>query len=117
MPFLMNVGIWSDDVAYFNLAGAIDGTNVWTGMTGIVFLYAGHLQFRQSSRNVWPIMAGYMITFPTNIIFCLLTDGTYGLTIGNQSILIGLCHANGMSCSGKYGFGYGILPAVCTTCW
>ena len=32
------------------------------------------------------------------------------MTIGSQSILIGLCYANGMSpIAGKYGFQYGIL--------
>ena len=34
------------------------------------------------------------------------------LTIGNQSILIGLCYANGLSpITGKYGVGYGALAA------
>ena len=34
----------------------------------------------------------------------------YALTIGSQTILIGLCYANGLSpIAGKYGFGYGIL--------
>jgi len=40
----------------------------------------------------------------------LMNVGLFGLMIGNQSILIGLCYANGLSpISGTYGFGYGIL--------
>ena len=112
-PFLMNVGIFGlMIVGYFNLAGAIDGTNVWTGMTfGIVFCMLATCNSGSHPGNVWPIMAGYLITsFLFGWIFKLLGGDTYGLTIGNQSILIGLCYANGLSpIAGKYGFGYGIL--------
>ncbi len=113
-PFLMNVGLFGlMIVGYFNLAGAIDGVNVWTGMTfGIVFCMLATCNSGSHPGNVWPIMAGYMVTsFLFGWIYKLL-GGTeaYALTIGNQSILIGLCYANGMSpISGKYGFGYGIL--------
>ena len=112
-PFLMNVGIFGlMIVGYFNLAGAIDGTNVWTGMTfGIVFCMLATCNSGSHPGNVWPIMAGYLITsFLFGWIFKLLGGDTYGLTIGNQSILIGLCYANGLSpIAGKYGFSYGIL--------
>jgi hypothetical protein len=58
-------------------------------------------------------MAGYMVTsFLFGWIGKLLGVESYGLTIGNQSILIGLCYANGLSpIAGKYGFGYGMLAA------
>ena len=113
-PFLMNVGVFGlMIIAYFNLAGLIDGKDVWTGMTfGIVFCMLSTCNSGSHPGNVWPIMAGYMIaSFLFGWIYKLL-GGTeaYALTIGNQSILIGLCYANGMSpISGKYGFGYGIL--------
>jgi len=110
-PFLMNVGVFGlMIVGYFNLAGLIDGKDVWTGMTfGIVFCMLATCNSGSHPRNVWPIMAGYMIT---SFLFELLFqgEGNFALTIGNQSILIGLCYANGLSpISGKYGFGYGIL--------
>ena len=114
-PFLMNVGVFGlMIVAYFNLAGAIDGANVWTGMTfGIVFCMLATCNSGSHPGNVWPIMAGYMITsFLFAGIFKLLGGENYGLTIGSQSILIGLCYANGLSpISGKYGIGYGMLAA------
>ena len=114
-PFLMNVGIFGlMIVAYFNLAGIIDGRNVWTGMTfGIVFCMLATCNSGSHPGNVWPIMAGYMVTsFLFGGIFKLLGGESYGLTIGSQSILIGLCYANGLSpISGKYGFGYGFLAA------
>lgn len=56
-------------------------------------------------------MAGYMVTsFLFGGIFKLLGGETYGLTIGSQSILIGLCFANGLSpVAGKYGWASGVL--------
>ena len=115
-PFLMNVGVFGlMIVGYFNLAGAIDGTNVWTGMTfGIVFCMLATCNSGSHPGNVWPIMAGYMLaSFLFGWIFKLLGGENYALTIGSQSILIGLCYANGMSpISGKYGFGYGILAGA-----
>ena len=59
--------------------------------------------------NVWPIMVGYVLT---STVFGWLYggEGNFALTIGNQTIMIGLCYANGLSpISGKYGFGAGIL--------
>ena len=115
-PFLMNVGLYGlMIIAYFNLAGAIDGKDVWTGMTfGIVFCMLCTCNSGSHPGNVWPIMVGYMITsFLFGWIYKLL-GGTeaYALTVGNQSILIGLCYANGLSpIAGKYGFGYGILAS------
>ncbi len=112
-PFLMNVGVFGlMIVGYFNLAGFIDGKSVWTGMTfGIVFCMLSTCNSGSHPGNVWPIMAGYMVTsFLFGWIFGLLGGESYGLTIGSQPILIGLCYANGMSpIAGKYGFGYGIL--------
>ena len=113
--FLMNMGVFGlMIVGYFNLAGAIDGTNVWTGMTfGIVFCMLATCNSGSHPGNVWPIMAGYMLTsFLFGGIFKLLGGESYGLTIGSQSILIGLCYANGLSpIAGKYGIGYGMLAA------
>ena len=112
-PFLMNVGLFGlMIVGYFNLAGALDHVNVWTGMTfGIVFCMLATCNSGSHPGNVWPIMAGYMITSVAfNLIFRALGGEAYGLSIGSQSILIGLCYANGLSpVAGKYGFGYGIL--------
>ena len=114
-PFLMNVGVFGLMIlAYFNLAGAIDGKEVFTGMTfGIVFCMLSTCNSGSHPGNVWPIMVGYMVTsFLFAWISKLLGVESFGLTIGNQSILIGLCYANGLSpITGKYGIGYGMLAA------
>lgn len=111
--FLMNVGVFGlMIVAYFNLAGLLDGRQVWTGMTfGIVFCMLATCNSGSHPGNVWPIMAGYLITsILFGWIFKLLGGETYGLTIGSQSILIGMCYANGLSpISGKYGWPFGVL--------
>ena len=115
-PFLMNVGIFGlMIVAYFNLAGWIDGREVWTGMTfGIVFCMLATCNSGSHPGNVWPIMVSYMVTsFLFGGIFKLLGGESYGLTIGSQSILIGLCYANGLSpVVGKYGAFWGMLLAA-----
>ena len=114
-PFLMNVGVFGlMIVAYFNLAGLIDGKEVWTGMTfGIVFCMLCTCDSGSHPGNVWPIMAGYMVaSFLFGWIFKLLGGETYSLTIGAQAILIGLCYANGLSpIAGKYGWPLGMLAS------
>ena len=117
-PFLMNVGVYGlMIVAYFNLAAFMDGgvarmSTVWTGMTfGIVFCMLCTCNSGSHPGNVWPIMAGYVLTsYLFGFIAKQLGVENYSLTVGAQGVLIGLCYANGLSpISGKYGFGYGIL--------
>ena len=104
-PFLMNVGVFGLMIlAYYNLTGG-----PWTGMTlGIVFCMLATCNSGSHPGNVWPIMAGYALT---SWLFGWIFPGdNFALTLGNQSIMIGLCYANGLSpISGKYGVGYGIL--------
>ena len=119
-PFLMNVGVYGlMIVAYFNLAALMDGgtarmSTVWTGMTfGIVFCMLCTCNSGSHPGNVWPIMLGYVVaSYLFGWIAGLLGVENYGLTIGSQTILIGLCYANGLSpVSGTYGWAYGALAA------
>ena len=105
-PFLMNVGVFGLFILlYFNLTGGPA-----TGMTfGIIFCMLATCNSGSHPGNVWPIMVGYVLT---SMVFGWLYqgEGDFALTVGNQSIMIGLCYANGMSpISGKYGFGAGVL--------
>jgi len=115
-PFLMNVGVFGlMIIGYFNLAGAIDGKDVWTGMTfGIVFCMLSTCNSGSHPRNVLPIMVGYMATsLLFGWIFQALGGEKFAFAMGSQTMLIGLCYANGLSpISGKYGFGYGILAGA-----
>ena len=111
--FLMNVGVFGLlIVGYYNFAGALDGKNMWTGMTfGIVWCMLATCNSGSHPRNVLPIMVGYIATsYLFGFISGLLGVENFALTIGSQSILIGMCYANGMSpVTGTYGFGYGVL--------
>ena len=118
--FLMNAGVFGlTIVGYYNFAAIIDPnaamSDIWTGMTfGIVFCMLCTCNSGSHPWNVLPIMVGYVVTsFLFGWIYKLLGGtGNYGLSIGSQAILIGLCYANGLSpISGKYGFGYGMLAA------
>ncbi len=105
-PFLMNVGVFGLFLlGYFNLTGG-----PWTGMTfGIVFCMLATCNSGSHPGNVWPIMIGYVLT-STLFGYLYQGEGDFALTIGNQSIMIGLCYANGLSpVSGKYGWPLGIL--------
>ncbi len=105
-PFLMNVGVFGLFIlAYFNLTGG-----PWTGMTfGIVFCMLATCNSGSHPGNVWPIMAGYFL-MSTLFGFLWQGEGDFALTVGNQSIMIGLCYANGLSpISGKYGWWAGML--------
>jgi len=114
-PFLMNVGVFGlMIVAYFNLAGLIDGRNVWTGMTfGIVFCMLATCNSGSHPGNVWPIMLGY---FVASVVFgwvAPLLGGNFTLAINAQAICVGLCYANGLSpIADKYGWKYGFVAAV-----
>ena len=104
--FLMNAGVFGLFLLlYFNLTGGPA-----TGMTlGIVFCMLATCNSGSHPGNVWPIMAGYVLT---SALFGLLYsgEGDFALTVGNQTVMIGLCYANGLSpVSGKYGIGAGIL--------
>ena len=107
----MNAGIFGlMIVGYFNFAAIIDPTaqiqHIWTGMTfGIVFCMLSTCNSGSHPRNVLPIMLGYIaVSFLFRWISGLLGVESFGLTIGSQSILIGMCYANGLSpITGKYG--------------
>ena len=114
-PFLMNVGIFGlMIVAYFNLAGAIDGRNVWTGMTfGIVFCMLATCNSGSHPGNVWPIMMGYVFGTAGFGALSGLLGGNFTLGINAQAIAIGLCFANGLSpVSSKYGWFWGMVAAI-----
>ncbi len=114
--FLMNVGVFGlMIVGYYNLAAIIDPkaaiSDAWTGMTfGIVFCMLATCNSGSHPRNVLPIMVGYVVF---SYLFGWISGqfgAENGLSIGSQTILIGLCYANGLSpISGKYGFGWGVL--------
>ena len=78
---------------------------------GIVFCMLATCNSGSHPRNVLPIMVGYVaFSYLFGWLAGLLGVENFALSIGSQSILIGLCYANGLSpIAGKYGFFCGVL--------
>ena len=108
--FLMNVGIYGLFIlGYYNLIGAS-----FNGVTfGIIFCMLACCNSGSHPGNVWPIMAGYVVSSFVFGWLSSLAGGTFAGGINAQAIMVGLCYANGLSpiCS-KYGWRYGFLAAV-----
>ena len=108
--FLMNVGVYGLFIlAYYNIVGA-----TFNGVTfGIIFCMLACCNSGSHPGNVWPIMAGYVLS---SLVFggiAKLTGGNFTGAVNAQAIVVGLCYANGLSpISDKYGWQYGMLAAV-----
>ena len=106
---LMNVGVYGLMIlAYYNAIGV-----AFNGVTfGIIFCMLACCNSGSHPGNVWPIMAGYVVTsFLFGWISGLL-GGNFTTAVNAQAIAIGLCYANGLSpIADKYGWGYGMVAA------
>ena len=106
---LMNVGIYGLMIlGYYNAIGV--GFN---GVTfGIIFCMLACCNSGSHPGNVWPVMAGYVVTsFLFGWVSSLL-GGNFATAVNAQAIAIGLCYANGLSpIADKYGWGYGMVAA------
>ncbi len=97
--FLLNVGVYGlFIVLYYNLIGA--SFNAVT--LGCILCMLACCNSGSHPGNVWPIMLGYVVA---SFLCEVLAVGEYAQAINAQSIVIGLCFANGLSpISGKYGW-------------
>ena len=106
---LMNVGVYGLFIlGYYNAIGV-----AFNGVTfGIIFCMLACCNSGSHPGNVWPIMAGYVVTsFLFGWISSLL-GGNFTTAVNAQAIAIGLCYANGLSpIADKYGWGFGMLAA------
>ena len=106
---LMNVGIYGLFIlAYYNAIGV-----AFNGVTfGIIFCMLACCNSGSHPGNVWPIMAGYVVT---SFLFGWISSalgGSFAMAVNAQAIAIGLCYANGLSpIADKYGWGFGMLAA------
>ena len=108
--FLMNVGVFGLFIlGYYNLIGAS-----FNGVTfGIIFCMLATCNSGSHPGNVWPIMAGYLVTSTVCGLISPLVGGNFTFTINAQAICVGLCYANGLSpIADKYGWRYGFLAAA-----
>lgn len=108
---LMNVGVYGLFIMlYYNLIGA-----TFNAVTlGCVFCMLACCDSGSHPRNVLPIMIGYVLI---SFVMKWLAIGEYAQNINAQSIVVGLCFANGLSpVSGKYGWHCGILAGMLHFC-
>ena len=92
--FLMNVGVFGLFIlGYYNLIGA-----PFNGVTfGIVICMLATCNSGSHPGNVWPIMLGYFLAHILFGSFSYLIGGNYTTAINSQSLIVGLCYANGLS--------------------
>ena len=112
--FLMNVGFYGLFILfYYNVIGA-----EFNGITfGVIFCMLSTCNAGSHPANVAPIMIGYGLA---SCIFQLLSPvfhSNFTQYLHSQSIVVGLCYANGLSpISDKYGWFYGVVAAMMHFC-
>ena len=108
--FLMNFGIYGLLIlGYYNLIGASFNSITF----GIIFCMVACCNSGSHPGNVWPIVAGYVVSSFVFGWIAKLTGGNFAGAINAQAIIVGLCYANGLSpISDKYGWQYGLLAGV-----
>jgi len=111
---LMNTGLFGlFIILYYNLIGAD-----FNGVTlGVVFCMLCTCNSGSHPGNVWPIMLGYAIISTVFRLLSPVLGGEFTQFLNNQSIIIGLCYANGLSpISDRYGWVYGMAAAMLHYC-
>ena len=107
--FLMNVGVFGLFIlGYYNLIDA-----PMNGVTfGIIICMLATCNSGSHPGNVWPIMLGYLLANMAFAIFSAAVGGNFAYPLNSQSIIVGLCYANGLSpIADKYGWKQGVIAA------
>lgn len=112
--FLMNVGVYGLFIlAYYNAIGA-----PFNGVTfGLIFCMLACCNSGSRPRNVWPIMAGYIVAAFLAGVVAKALGTEFAMAINAQAVVIGLCYASGLSpiCD-KYGWQYSFIAAMLHYC-
>ena len=112
--FLMNVGCYGLFILfYYNLIGA-----PFNGITfGVIFCMLSTCNAGSHPFNVWPIMLGYGLASQIFLHLSPIFSSNFTQHLHSQSIVVGLCYANGLSpIADKYGWIYGMLAAMMLFC-
>ena len=107
--FLMNVGVFGLFIlGYYNMIGA-----PFNGVTfGIIICMLATCNSGSHPGNVWPIMLGYLLASVLFEGFSRMIGGNFVSPLNSQSIIVGLCYANGLSpIADKYGWKQGVIAA------
>ena len=107
---LMNVGLYGFFIlGYYNIIGA-----PFNGVTfGVIFCMLATCNSGSHPGNIWPITLGYGLASKLLQLLAPLAGGQFTQYLHSQSIIVGLCYANGLSpISDKYGWRYGFVAAM-----
>lgn len=107
---LMNVGLYGFFIlGYYNFIGA-----PFNGVTfGVIFCMLATCNSGSHPGNIWPITLGYGLASKLLQLLSPLAGGQFTQYLHSQSIIVGLCYANGLSpISDKYGWRYGFVAAM-----
>lgn len=111
---LMNVGLYGLFIlGYYNFIGA-----EMNGVTfGVIFCMLSTCNSGSHPCNIWPIILGYGLADKLFQLLSPLTGGVFTQYLNSQSIVVGLCYANGLSpIADKYGWRYGMTAAMMHFC-
>ena len=111
---LMNVGLYGFFIlGYYNFIGA-----EMNGVTfGVIFCMLSTCNSGSHPCNIWPITLGYGLASKLFQLLSPLAGGVFTQYLNAQSIIVGLCYANGLSpIADKYGWRYGMIAAMMHFC-
>ena len=112
--FLMNLGCYGLTILlYYNIIGA-----PFNGITfGVIFCMLSTCNAGTHPANVWPIMLGYAVASHVFQFLSPLFGAEFTQYLHSQSIVVGLCYANGLSpIADKYGWFYGMCASIMHFC-
>ena len=112
--FLMNVGMYGLFIlGYYNLIGA-----PFNGITfGVIFCMLSTCNAGSHPANVFPIMLGYAVASYGFQFLAPFFGAEFTQFLYSQSIVVGLCYANGLSpIADEYGWFYGMIAAMMHFC-
>ena len=111
---LMNVGLYGLFIlGYYNWIGA-----PFNGVTfGVMFCMLSTCNAGSHPGNIWAIILGYGLASELFQLLNPLSGGNFTQYLHSQSIIVGLCYANGLSpIADKYGWRYGLVAAMVHFC-
>ena len=112
--FLMNVGLFGLFILlYYNTIGAS-----FNGITfGVIFCMLSTCNAGSHPGNVWPIMLGYAVISHAFQFLSPFFGAEFTQFLHSQSIVVGLCYANGLSpVADRYGWFYGMIASMMHFC-
>lgn len=107
---LMNVGLFGLYILlYYNIIGA-----PFNGVTfGVMFCMLSTCNSGSHPGNVFSILLGYALASHGTRLFSAYLGVPFVQTLDSQSIIVGICYANGLSpISDHYGWRYGLVAAI-----